>query len=89
MGEIFIDYLRKGHGQTTDAAFWVSFSPGLGFSMLVSWEQLSSLKSGLQWTIQTARKYLSFQREDPWSGYWSSRRTLTATMKTLGYRPTA
>lgn len=62
MGEILIDYLRKGHGQTTAAAFWVRFSPGLGFSMPVSWEQLSSLKSGSQWTIQTARKYLSFQR---------------------------
>ena len=54
--------------------------------MPVSWEQLMQLKGGAQWTITTAREYLSFEQQDPWSGYWTSRQTLAAGMKTLGYK---
>jgi len=84
VGKIFIDYLRNGHGQTTAAAFSARARPGLGVSMPVSWEELPSLKSGSQWNIATAREYLSFQREDPWAGYWKSRQTLTRAMKIIG-----
>ena len=87
VGKIFIDYLRNGHAQTTAAAFSARSRPGLGISMPVSWEQLSSLKSGAQWSIVTAREYLSFQKVDPWADYWKSRQSLTAAMKTLGYKP--
>ncbi len=87
VGKIFIDYLRNGHGQTTATAFSARSRPGLGVSMPVSWEQLSSLKSGSQWSIVTAREYLSFQTIDPWADYWKSRQTLTSAMKTLGYKP--
>ena len=89
VGKIFIDYLRNGHGQTTAAAFSARSRPGLGVSMPVSWEQLMSLKSGSQWTILTAREYLSFQKQDPWSDYWKARQTLTAAMKKLGFTPVA
>ena len=89
VGKIFVDYLRNGHGATTAAAFSARARPGLGVSMPVSWDQLMSLKSGAQWTISTAREYLSFQKDDPWSAYWSSRQTLTAAMKKLGYTPSA
>jgi bifunctional non-homologous end joining protein LigD len=84
VGRIFIDYLRNGHAQTTAAAFSARARPGLGVSMPVSWEQLSSLKSGSQWTIATAREYVSFQHGDPWAGYWKAKQTLTAAMKALG-----
>lgn len=87
VGRIFVDYLRNGHGQTTAAAFSARSRPGLGVSMPVSWDQLMQLKGGAQWTITTAREYLSFETADPWAGYWTSRQTLTAGMKTLGYRP--
>jgi bifunctional non-homologous end joining protein LigD len=87
VGKIFIDYLRNGHGQTTAAAFSARSRPGLGVSMPVSWEQLPTLKSGSQWTIVTAREHLSFQKDDPWAGYWKSKQTLTAAMKTLEYKP--
>ncbi|MFL6663511.1 MAG: DNA ligase D, partial [Rhizobacter sp.] len=89
VGKIFVDYLRNGHGATTAAAFSARARPGLGVSMPVSWDQLMSLKSGAQWTISTAREYLSFQKDDPWAAYWSSRQTLTAAMKKLGYTPSA
>ncbi len=87
IGRVFVDYLRNGHGQTTAAAFSARSRPGIGVSMPVSWEQLMQLKSGGQWTIATARDYLSFEQVDPWVGYWTKRQSLTAAMKTLGHAP--
>lgn len=84
VGKIFIDYLRNGHGQTTAAAFSARARPGLGVSMPVSWDQLSALKSGAQWTIATAREYVSFQKEDPWKDYWKTKQPLASAMKVLG-----
>ena len=55
--------------------------------MPVSWDELSKLKSGAQWSITTTREHLSFQTEDPWAGDWRNRQTLTAAMKTLGFEP--
>jgi len=89
VGRIFVDYLRNGHGQTTATAFSARSRPGLGVSMPVSWEQLGQLKGGAQWTIATAREYLSFEQADPWAGYWTARQTLGAAMKTLGFQPAA
>ncbi|WP_421035239.1 DNA ligase D [Mitsuaria sp. CC2] len=83
VGRIFIDYLRNGHGQTTAAAFSARARPGMGVSMPVAWEQLKDLKGGAQWTIATAREYLSFQRTDPWAAYWKKRQTLSKAMKAL------
>jgi len=89
VGRIFVDYLRNGHGQTTATAFSARSRPGLGVSMPVSWEQLGQLKGGAQWTIATAREYLSFEQVDPWAGYWTAKQTLAAAMKTLGFHPAA
>ncbi|MEO8081165.1 MAG: DNA ligase D, partial [Caldimonas sp.] len=89
VGRIFVDYLRNGHGQTTAAAFSARARPGLGVSIPVDWEQLGALKSGAQWTIATARDYLSFEQADPWAGYWTSRQTLAAGMKRLGFKASA
>ncbi len=86
LGRIFVDYLRNGHAQTTAAAFSARARPGLGVSMPISWDQLTGLKNGAQWTIATAREYLSFQQSDPWTDYWNSKQTLTAAMKALGFR---
>ncbi|MGE5115932.1 MAG: DNA primase small subunit domain-containing protein, partial [Betaproteobacteria bacterium] len=73
VGKIFVDYLRNGHGQTTAAAFSARARPGLGVSMPVAWERLMELKGAAQWTIATAREYVSFQKDDPWAGYWQAR----------------
>ncbi|KQW52312.1 ATP-dependent DNA ligase [Pelomonas sp. Root662] len=83
VGKIFIDYLRNGHGQTTAAAFSARARPGMGVSVPISWEQLPSLKGGAQWTIGTAREYLSFEKTDPWADYWKARNTLTAARRLL------
>jgi len=83
VGKIFIDYLRNGHGQTTACAFSARSRPGMGVSMPVGWEQLKELKGGAQWTIATAREYLSFQQEDPWSKFWKKRQSIDRGLKVL------
>jgi bifunctional non-homologous end joining protein LigD len=83
VGKIYVDYLRNGLGQTTAAAFSARTRPGMGVSMPVSWEQLGELKSGAQWTVQTAREYLSFQSGDPWSGYWTAAQSLERAIERL------
>lgn len=88
-GKVFVDYLRNSHGATTAAAFSARARPGLGVSMPVSWEQLPQLTSGSQWSIATAREYLSFQKTDPWADYWTTKQTLAKPMKILGYTPPA
>jgi bifunctional non-homologous end joining protein LigD len=89
VGKLFVDYLRNGHGATTAAAYSARARPGLGVSMPVSWDTLPKLKGGSQWTIATAREHLSFQTADPWADYWKARQTLTAAMKTLGFKSPA
>ena len=54
--------------------------------MPVSWDQLMQLKGGAQWTITTAREYVSFEKVDPWQSYWSNRQTLDYATEALGYR---
>ena len=87
IGKVFVDYIRNARGATTAAAFSARARPGLGVSMPVSWDQLSSLKSGAHWTIATAREYLSFQKVDPWARYWAARQTLTGALKALARKP--
>jgi bifunctional non-homologous end joining protein LigD len=83
VGEVYVDYLRNGMGQTTVAAFSARARPGMGVSLPVSWEQLSALKSGAKWTVLTAREYLSFQSQDPWADYWSTNQSLAPALKRL------
>jgi len=86
IGKVYVDYLRNGHGQTTAAAFSARARPGMGVSMPISWDRLAAIKSGAQWSIGTAREHLSFQNEDPWAAYWTSRQTLARAMKILSPR---
>lgn len=83
IGKVFVDYLRNGKAQTTATAFSARARPGIGVSMPVSWEQLPDVRSGAQWTVQTAREYLSFQAHAPWSTYWSTGQSLTAAISRL------
>lgn len=83
IGKVYVDYLRNGKGQTTAAAFSARARRGMGVSVPVSWEQLSELKSGAQWTVQTAREYLSFQTQDPWTAYWTTAQSLASAIRRL------
>lgn len=83
IGKVYVDYLRNGKAQTTATAFTVRARPGMGVSVPVSWAQLPELKGGDQWTVQTARDYLSLQRDDPWADYWSTSQSLAPAIKRL------
>ncbi len=85
VGKIFIDYLRNGHGQTTAAVFSARARPGLGVSIPISWEALSGISSGAQWTIENALAHLKVEKQDPWAGYWKSKQPLAAAMKAIEY----
>lgn len=89
IGMLFVDYLRNGHGATTAAAFSARARPGLGVSMPVAWDDLGKLRGGAHWTIATAREHLSFQKTDPWAGYWQTKQTLAEPMKALGFKRNA
>ena len=80
-GKVFVDFLRNGFSQTTAAAFSARARPGLGMSMPLSWDQLMSVKGAAQWTITNAREYLSFETQDPWRDYWTTRQRLTSAIK--------
>lgn len=83
VGRIFVDYLRNAHGATTAAAFSVRARPGLGVAMPVAWDALMQLKAGSHWTVATAREHLSFERQDPWAAYFTTRQTLTQARRRL------
>lgn len=76
VGRIFIDYLRNGEGQTTVSAFSPRARPGMGVSMPIDWAQLEDLKRAAQWTVRTAREYLSLVPADPWADYGRARQTI-------------
>jgi bifunctional non-homologous end joining protein LigD len=86
VGKVFVDYLRNGHDATTAAAFSARARPGMGVSMTLDWEALGSVRSSAEWTIANARDHLSLRRTDPWAEYGKTRQSLTAPMKTLGFK---
>lgn len=83
VGKVYVDYLRNGMAQTTAAAFSARARRGMGVSLPVSWEQLPELKSGAQWTVQTALEYLSFQTQDPWAACWTTVQSLASAIRRL------
>jgi bifunctional non-homologous end joining protein LigD len=85
VGRIFIDYLRNGYGATTVCAWSARARPGMGISVPVRWDELAALKSGAHWTVATIHQRLD-QGNAPWEDYATSRVTLRAAMKKLGYR---
>jgi len=89
VGRIYVDYLRNAHGATTAAAYSVRSRPGLGVSMPLGWDELGALQRSDQWTVRTAREYLSFQQADPWADYRTCKQTLAAGMKALGLKTEA
>ncbi|TWO70477.1 DNA ligase D [Caenimonas sedimenti] len=86
VGRIFIDYLRNGYGATTAAAWSARARPGLGISVPVRWDELAGLKSGAHWSVATVHQRLD-QGNAPWADYESSRGSLGAAMKKLGFKP--
>ena len=85
VGKIFIDYLRNGQGATTVCAWAARVRPGLGISVPVAWDELTSLTSGDQWNVTNVHTRLD-RGNAPWAGYAKAAKTLTAAMKQLGFK---
>lgn len=85
VGKIFADYLRNGLGATTASAWTARARPGMGVSVPVAWSELDKITSGAHWTVQTVQQRLR-TGNGPWQGYEAAAVSLTAAMKTLGYR---
>ena len=86
VGRIFIDYLRNGFGATTACAWSARARPGLGVSVPIAWDELPGLDGSAQWTVAHVDDRMAVGNL-PWQGYEAARQTLTAAMKTLGFKP--
>jgi bifunctional non-homologous end joining protein LigD len=84
IGKVFIDYLRNGLGASTVCAWSARARPGLGISVPVAWSELGALKGGDHWTVRTVHARMD-EGNDPWKGYARSARSLTASMKAIGF----
>lgn len=85
-GKIFLDYLRNQKFSTSVAPYSTRARPGAPVSMPISWEELGKLTSASQFTVETARRYLSRRRSDPWQAFDRSRVDLKSLAKS-GKRP--
>ena len=88
VGKIFIDYLRNGFGATTVSAWSVRARPGLGVSVPLAWEELSSLKSSARWSASNIHERLD-KGNDPWADYAETGQSIVPAMKKLGFSPTS
>ncbi|MDP3252595.1 MAG: DNA ligase D [Hydrogenophaga sp.] len=85
VGKIFADYLRNGRGATTVSAWSARSRPGLGISVPVAWSELSGLKSGAHWTVQTVDQRLR-KGNSPWEVYDKAAVSLAPAMRHLGFK---
>ncbi|MBA3592908.1 MAG: DNA ligase D [Polaromonas sp.] len=86
IGKIFPDYLRNGFGATTVCAWSVRARPGMGVSVPIAWEELDGLTSAAHWNARNIGERLPIGNS-PWEAYESSRATLPAAMKAMGFVP--
>nr|MDP2190794.1 DNA ligase D [Rhodoferax sp.] len=86
VGKIFPDYLRNGFGATTVCAWSVRARPGMGVSVPIAWEELDELASAAHWNARNIGERLA-TGNSPWEAYESSRVTLSAAMKAMGFKP--
>ena len=82
IGKIFIDYLRNDQEATTICAWSLRARTGLGISVPVEWNELTSLKSSNHWTLRNAHTRLD-KGNEPWKSYAESAVDITDAIKLL------
>lgn len=82
VGKVFVDYIRNTRGATTAAAYSVRARPGMGVSVPCSWQELSTLTGGAQWTIANVQNRLK-STADPWTDYAKTKQTLKPSMRKI------
>ncbi|EIM26258.1 DNA ligase D [Microvirga lotononidis] len=68
-GRIFIDYLRNGRGATAVAPYSTRARAGAPVSTPVTWEELSTIRSGNQYRISNLAARLLHLQDDPWGEF--------------------
>jgi bifunctional non-homologous end joining protein LigD len=63
-GKIFIDYFRNSREATSVAVYSTRARAGAPISMPVAWETLARAKTGGQFTVANAKRYL---QTNPWA----------------------
>lgn len=84
VGKIFADYLRNGFGATTVSAWSARARPGMGVSVPLAWDELSTLKSSAQWTIANIHERLDVGNA-PWHDY--TPQALSRAMRAMQFDP--
>ncbi|HEX6042670.1 DNA ligase D [Longimicrobium sp.] len=80
-GKIFIDYLRNGRGATSVGALCVRAKPTAAISVPLAWEELNPKLDPDAFTPDAVVKRLAKLKADPWDGYWTSKQSITKTMR--------
>ena len=86
VGKIFVDYLRNGFGATTVAAWSARARPGLGVSVPLAWDEVTTISRSDQWTIANIHSRLDHGNA-PWDGY--APQSLAQAMKRMDFQPPA
>jgi bifunctional non-homologous end joining protein LigD len=78
-GKIYIDYLRNARTATAVSAYSTRARAGAPVSMPVSWDELAT-DVREYFNLRNTPERLSRSGKDPWHGYESARRAITAAM---------
>ena len=80
-GKIFIDYLRNARSATAVCAYSTRARAGAPVALPLRWDELRSDPREDHFNIRNVPARLSRLRKDPWEGYESGRRPITAVMR--------
>jgi len=84
VGKVFVDYLRNSRGATAVCAYSARARPGLPVSVPIAWDELVTLSSGAQWTVQTLpQRTADLAGHEPWAGYEDARQGLGTAARHL------
>lgn len=71
-GKIFLDWLRNQRGATSIAPYSVRARKGAPVATPIRWDELSRIKSGAQYDMDTLPRRLASLQADPWADYFDT-----------------
>ena len=80
-GRIYLDYLRNGRGATAIASYSTRARAGAPVAVPVRWDELNAALRPDRYTVANVRRRLAALRDDPWEGFASAARSITAAMR--------
>jgi bifunctional non-homologous end joining protein LigD len=76
-GKIFVDWLRNGFGATAIASWWFRARPGAPVAVPLQWSQVEPEMELTQYRVPDVQP----PAQDPWTGFFDCRQTLTSAMR--------